>query len=149
VANPCPWMDPGYVHGCLPFHDRLYGGHRSFFSVGSLHPLPAGRSAGRIPDDRNPVQDLHRLRGTCCQEYIPDRILRGPFFHPCLPPWPSGPGYSPTCSGWWAGSISVTMKTRLRTIRILAAVFPVLWTIAFLLIKLPVLMVTIGGLPPL
>jgi Mn2+/Fe2+ NRAMP family transporter len=38
------------------------------------------------------------------------------------------------------------MKTRLRTIRILAVVFPVLWTIAFLLIKLPVLMVTIGGI---
>jgi manganese transport protein len=39
-----------------------------------------------------------------------------------------------------------SMKTRLRTIRILAAVFPVLWTIAFLVIKLPVLMVTIGGI---
>ena len=38
------------------------------------------------------------------------------------------------------------MKARLRTIRILAVVFPVLWTIAFLLIKLPVLMVTIGGI---
>jgi len=38
------------------------------------------------------------------------------------------------------------MKTRMRTIRILAVVFPVLWTIAFLVIKLPVLMVTIGGL---
>lgn len=38
------------------------------------------------------------------------------------------------------------MKTRLRTIRILALVFPVLWTIAFLLIRLPVLMVTIGGI---
>jgi len=38
------------------------------------------------------------------------------------------------------------MKVRLRTIRILAIVFPVLWTIAFLLIKLPVLMVTIGGI---
>ncbi len=38
------------------------------------------------------------------------------------------------------------MRSRLRTIRILAAVFPVLWTIAFLLIKLPVLMVTIGGI---
>ncbi|MCK5067143.1 MAG: Nramp family divalent metal transporter [Bacteroidales bacterium] len=38
------------------------------------------------------------------------------------------------------------MKTRLRTIRILAVVFPVLWTIAFLVIKLPVLMVTIGGI---
>lgn len=38
------------------------------------------------------------------------------------------------------------MKARLRTIRILAIVFPVLWTIAFLLIKLPVLMVTIGGI---
>jgi len=38
------------------------------------------------------------------------------------------------------------MKTRLRTIRILAVVFPVLWTIAFLLIRLPVLMVTIGGI---
>jgi Mn2+/Fe2+ NRAMP family transporter len=38
------------------------------------------------------------------------------------------------------------MKSRLRTIRILAVVFPVLWTIAFLLIKLPVLMVTIGGI---
>jgi len=39
-----------------------------------------------------------------------------------------------------------SMKTRLRTIRILAIVFPVLWTIAFLLIRLPVLMVTIGGI---
>ena len=38
------------------------------------------------------------------------------------------------------------MKTRMRTIRILAIVFPVLWTIAFLVIKLPVLMVTIGGI---
>lgn len=38
------------------------------------------------------------------------------------------------------------VKARLRTIRILAVVFPVLWTIAFLLIKLPVLMVTIGGI---
>ena len=38
------------------------------------------------------------------------------------------------------------MKVRLRTIRILAIVFPVLWTIAFLVIKLPVLMVTIGGI---
>jgi len=38
------------------------------------------------------------------------------------------------------------LKTRMRTIRILAVVFPVLWTIAFLVIKLPVLMVTIGGL---
>ena len=38
------------------------------------------------------------------------------------------------------------MKIRMRSIRILAIVFPVLWTIAFLVIKLPVLMVTIGGL---
>lgn len=38
------------------------------------------------------------------------------------------------------------MRVRLRTIRILAIVFPVLWTIAFLVIKLPVLMVTIGGI---
>ena len=38
------------------------------------------------------------------------------------------------------------LKVRLRTIRILAIVFPVLWTIAFLIIKLPVLMVTIGGI---
>ena len=38
------------------------------------------------------------------------------------------------------------LKIRMRTIRILAIVFPVLWTIAFLVIKLPVLMVTIGGL---
>jgi len=38
------------------------------------------------------------------------------------------------------------MKVRLRTIRILAIVFPVLWTIAFLIVKLPVLMVTIGGI---
>lgn len=38
------------------------------------------------------------------------------------------------------------IKARLRTIRILAVVFPVLWTIAFLVIKLPVLMVTIGGI---
>ena len=38
------------------------------------------------------------------------------------------------------------VRLRLRTIRILAIVFPVLWTIAFLLIKLPVLMVTIGGI---
>jgi Mn2+/Fe2+ NRAMP family transporter len=38
------------------------------------------------------------------------------------------------------------MKIRMKTIRILAVVFPVLWTIAFLLIKLPVLMVTIGGI---
>lgn len=38
------------------------------------------------------------------------------------------------------------MKVRIRTIRWLAFVFPVLWTIAFLLIKLPVLMVTIGGI---
>ncbi len=38
------------------------------------------------------------------------------------------------------------MKVRMRTIRILAIVFPVLWTIAFLLIRLPVLMVTIGGI---
>lgn len=38
------------------------------------------------------------------------------------------------------------LKTRMRTIRILAVVFPVLWTIAFLVIKLPVLMVTIGGI---
>ena len=38
------------------------------------------------------------------------------------------------------------MKTRLRTIRILAVVFPILWTIAFLVIKLPVLMVMIGGI---
>ncbi|MEN8201009.1 MAG: Nramp family divalent metal transporter [Bacteroidota bacterium] len=38
------------------------------------------------------------------------------------------------------------MKTRMRSIRILAVVFPVLWTIAFLVVKLPVLMVTIGGI---
>jgi len=38
------------------------------------------------------------------------------------------------------------LKIRMRTIRILAVVFPILWTIAFLVIKLPVLMVTIGGL---
>ena len=38
------------------------------------------------------------------------------------------------------------MRTRLRTIRLLAIMFPVLWTIAFMLIKLPVLMVTIGGI---
>jgi len=38
------------------------------------------------------------------------------------------------------------VKIRMRTIRILAVVFPVLWTIAFLLIKMPVLMVTIGGI---
>jgi Mn2+/Fe2+ NRAMP family transporter len=38
------------------------------------------------------------------------------------------------------------VRIRMRTIRILAVVFPVLWTIAFLLIKLPVLMVTIGGI---
>ena len=38
------------------------------------------------------------------------------------------------------------VRTRLRTIRILAIIFPILWTIAFLLIKLPVLMVTIGGI---
>lgn len=38
------------------------------------------------------------------------------------------------------------MRTRLRTIRFLAIMFPVLWTIAFLLIRLPVLMVTIGGI---
>jgi Mn2+/Fe2+ NRAMP family transporter len=38
------------------------------------------------------------------------------------------------------------LKVRMRTIRILAVVFPVLWTIAFLVVKLPVLMVTIGGI---
>jgi len=38
------------------------------------------------------------------------------------------------------------MKSRLRTIRFIAILFPILWTIAFLLIKLPVLMVTIGGI---
>jgi manganese transport protein len=38
------------------------------------------------------------------------------------------------------------LKVRMKTIRILAIVFPVLWTIAFLVIKLPVLMVTIGGI---
>ena len=38
------------------------------------------------------------------------------------------------------------MKVRLRTIRVLAVVFPVLWTIAFLVVKLPVMMVTIGGI---
>jgi len=38
------------------------------------------------------------------------------------------------------------LRIRFRTIRILAIVFPVLWTIAFLLVKLPVLMVTIGGI---
>lgn len=38
------------------------------------------------------------------------------------------------------------VRTRLRTIRLLAVIFPVLWTIAFLVIKLPVLMVTIGGI---
>ena len=38
------------------------------------------------------------------------------------------------------------LASRLRTIRLLAILFPVLWTIAFLLIKLPVLMVTIGGI---
>jgi hypothetical protein len=38
------------------------------------------------------------------------------------------------------------VRVRLRTIRIVAIVFPLLWTIAFLLIKLPVLMVTIGGI---
>jgi manganese transport protein len=38
------------------------------------------------------------------------------------------------------------LKVRLRTIRVLAVVFPVLWTIAFLVIKLPLLMVTIGGI---
>lgn len=38
------------------------------------------------------------------------------------------------------------VRVRLRTIRMVAIVFPLLWTIAFLLIKLPVLMVTIGGI---
>ncbi|MDX2429969.1 MAG: Nramp family divalent metal transporter [Bacteroides sp.] len=38
------------------------------------------------------------------------------------------------------------LKIRMRTIRILAIVFPILWTIAFLVIRLPVLMVTIGGI---
>ncbi|MFO7670323.1 MAG: Nramp family divalent metal transporter [Bacteroidales bacterium] len=38
------------------------------------------------------------------------------------------------------------MKVRMRTIRIIAIIFPVLWTIAFLVIRLPVLMVTIGGI---
>jgi manganese transport protein len=38
------------------------------------------------------------------------------------------------------------LKVRMRTIRILAVVFPALWTIAFLLIRLPLLMVTIGGI---
>jgi len=38
------------------------------------------------------------------------------------------------------------VRIRIRTIRVLAIIFPVLWTIAFLLIKLPVLMVTIGGI---
>lgn len=38
------------------------------------------------------------------------------------------------------------MNVRMRTIRILAIVFPLLWTIAFLVVKLPVLMVTIGGI---
>ena len=37
------------------------------------------------------------------------------------------------------------IRQRKRTIAILAWIFPVLWTILFLLIKLPVLMVTIGG----
>jgi hypothetical protein len=38
------------------------------------------------------------------------------------------------------------LKARIRTIRVLAIVFPILWTIAFLVVKLPVLMVTIGGI---
>jgi len=38
------------------------------------------------------------------------------------------------------------LRVRFRTIRILAIVFPVLWTIAFLVVRLPVLMVTIGGI---
>ncbi len=38
------------------------------------------------------------------------------------------------------------LRIRLRTIRILAVVFPLLWTVAFLVVKLPVLMVTIGGI---
>ncbi len=38
------------------------------------------------------------------------------------------------------------LKMRMRTIRIIAIAFPVLWTIAFLVIRLPVLMVTIGGI---
>lgn len=38
------------------------------------------------------------------------------------------------------------MRSRLRTIRFIAILFPLLWTLAFLLIKLPVLMVTIGGI---
>ena len=38
------------------------------------------------------------------------------------------------------------VRVRLRAIRVVAIVFPLLWTIAFLLIKLPVLMVTIGGI---
>lgn len=38
------------------------------------------------------------------------------------------------------------LKVRMRTIRILAIVFPILWTLAFLVVKLPVLMVTIGGI---
>ncbi|MBN2697987.1 MAG: Nramp family divalent metal transporter [Bacteroidales bacterium] len=38
------------------------------------------------------------------------------------------------------------MRKRLRTRRIIAVVFPLLWTIAFLVIKLPVMMVTIGGI---
>lgn len=45
--------------------------------------------------------------------------------------------------GWFDFS---DVRTRLRTIRILAIIFPVLWTIAFLVIRLPVLMVTIGGI---
>jgi Mn2+/Fe2+ NRAMP family transporter len=38
------------------------------------------------------------------------------------------------------------LKERTRTLRWLAVLFPVLWTIAFLLVRLPVLMVTIGGI---
>ncbi|HDR68336.1 MAG TPA: divalent metal cation transporter [Bacteroidaceae bacterium] len=38
------------------------------------------------------------------------------------------------------------LKKRIKVQRILAVVFPVLWTIAFLVIKLPVMMVTIGGI---
>jgi Mn2+/Fe2+ NRAMP family transporter len=38
------------------------------------------------------------------------------------------------------------LNKRIRTRRIIAVIFPALWTIAFLIVKLPLLMVTIGGI---
>ena len=138
-------MDPGHVHGCLSLHDCLYRGDGCIFSAGGFHSLPAGRGSGRIPDDRDHFKDLHRFGGPAAKNIF----LIGSFvvlFSTLFAALAIRTRVFSDLFGVLKWIDFSNMKVRMRTIRILAIVFPVLWTIAFLVIRLPVLMVTIGGI---